>query len=128
MRDSNGDLFYLTLTIDEDYYRFCTERLAASGLAQFRVTKVKQVLYLDGENYQGYVTKPDRVFVSFAVEDRSGASREIRITHFLSESARTPAPRSSKLSDSAKAAQYAELVAEDLRRVADELVQRLKDA
>ncbi len=87
------------------------------------------MLYLDGDKYIGYITRPDRVYVSFAVEDREqGSTKEVRITYFLPESSRSPDARLPKLGHDANADRYAEYVAADLKSIAEELVRKLKDA
>ena len=117
------------ITIDEDYFRYCEARLAASGVTKFTVITIKQMLYLDGDKYLGYVTHPDRVYISFAIEDKTtGANREIRITYFLPKSpaARQGTTSSEKLGHDAKAAQFSQQVVGDLKCIADELVRKLK--
>lgn len=128
-RANNGEVFYLQITIDEDYFRYCTARLEANGLTKFRVIKINQMLYLDGDKYIGYITRPDRVYISFMVEDREqGGIKEVRITYLLPESSRSPVVKLPNLSHDANADQYAEYVVADLKNIAEELVHKLKDA
>src|ERR1035437_218257 len=65
----DGELFYLTITIDDDYCRYCTAHLESNGTTNFRVADVEDISYRNGDRKDGYITSPDRVYIRFEIED-----------------------------------------------------------
>lgn len=123
---AHGKQTYLIVTIDDDYCRFCESLLQAGGVEGLKVVTINQALYSEGQNYQGYVTHPDHLFVSFELENRHGFREQARVDYSLPEASRLPVVQAHDENKGDKVTQYAGCVAADLEAVAAEMVQQVK--
>jgi hypothetical protein len=126
----NGKLLCLGITIGDDYCQYCTTLLEANGITRFRVKQLGRLSYYEADKKNGYLTHPDRTDASFELEDTvRGETKFIRFVYTLPESSRWPdrAPDFKKLGHDEQMARCVETVTDDLRNIAQELVQKLKE-
>lgn len=126
----HGKLLCLGITIDADYCQYCTFLLNSNHISAFkRVLNLNNIFYSEGDKSGGYITRPDRVHVNFAVENAQGETKDIGFVYMLPESSRWPdrAPGFKQLGHDEQTERCVETVTDDLRKIAQELVQKLKE-
>jgi hypothetical protein len=127
---SGGELFYLTITIDDDYCQYCTLLLEANGITKYRVKQLGRLSYYEGDEHNGYLPHPDRAEASFELEDKvRGKIKHFGFFYTLPESSRALGrePDFKKLGHDEKIDRCCETVTDDLRNIAQELAQKLKE-
>jgi hypothetical protein len=126
----NGKLLCLGITIADDYSQYCTLLLEANGITKYKVKQLGRLSYYEGDKHGGYLTHPDRADVSFELEDTvRGKTKFIDFFYTLPESSRWPdrTPGFKQLGHYEQTERCVETVTDDLRSIARELVEKLKE-
>jgi hypothetical protein len=125
----NGKLFYIEIAFDRSYDRYCTEQLRTAGINDFEV-ELGAMNYLEKENRRGFQPNPDRINLNFTLHYKARPSqRWVHFTYMLPASSQAlgHAPGYSKLEQDKQVALCVDSVAADMKSIADQLVNRLKN-
>ncbi len=128
-KGDDGKLFYVEIYFHHAYDNYCTEQLKAAGINNFEV-ELGRMSYEQQENQPGFQPRPDRIDLSFMLHYKARPSqRSIHFVYML------PAPSQalgqttdfSKLGRDKQTDLCVESVTADMKSIADQLAQRLKN-
>ena len=125
----DGKLFYFEILLDRSYDRYCAEQLKAAGIQDFEV-EMGSMDYVQPENRLGFQPLPDRINPTFVLHYKARPSqRGISFTYMLPASSQALGHTAgfSKLGRDKQVALCVDSVTADMKSIADQLVQRLKN-
>jgi hypothetical protein len=127
-KGDDGKLFYVEIFFHHSFDSYCTERLKAAGIDDFEV-ELGRMSYQQQENRPGFQPYPDRIDLIFMLHYKARPSqRDIHFVYMLPASSQALGQTAgfSKLGQDKQTALCVESVTADMKRIADELAQRLK--
>jgi hypothetical protein len=121
-------MYCFSVLFDDSYNKYCNAQLEANGITSVIAT-VRQMRYVDEEYEPGYVPSPDRVNVTFLIENTTqGTNSMLQFDYMLPKSSQKLG-RTSGFRDFARREQMqicVESVTADMEGITQELVQKLK--
>ena len=121
-------MYCFSVLFDDSYNQYCNAQLQANGITSVTAT-VRQMRYVDEEYEPGYVPSPDRVNVTFLIENTAqGTNSMLQFDYMLPKSSQKLG-RTSGFPDFARKEQMqicVESVTADMEGIAQELVKQLK--
>lgn len=121
-------MYCFAILFDDAYNQYCNAQLEANGITSVTAT-VRQMRYVDEEYEPGYVPRPDRINVTFLIEDKvRGRNSLLRFDYMLPESSQDLGDTSGFRNFSRKEQMQicVESVTADMEGIAQELVKKLK--
>lgn len=128
-KGDDGKLFYFEIMFDRSYDRYCTAQLGSAGINDFDI-ELGSMGYVQQENRPGFQPHPDRINLSFVLHYKTHpAQRGVSFTYMLPASSQALGHTAgfSKLGRDKQVALCVESVTADMKSIADQLVQRLKN-
>ena len=125
----NGKLFYFEIMFDPSYSRYCTAQLEDAGINDFRI-EIGRMSYVQQKLKSGFQPHPDRIDLSFILRYKAQpALRPIGFSYMLPQSSQSLGHTAgfSKLDRNQQIALSAESVTSDMKSIAQQLVQRLRN-
>ncbi len=125
----DGKLFYFEIFFHHDYDNYCTEQLKAAGIDNFEI-ELGAMAYREQKNQPGFQPHPDHIDLNFTLHYKTPPSqRWIHFTYMLPASSRALGQTAgfSKLGRGKQTDLCVESVTEDMKSIADQLLQRLKN-
>jgi hypothetical protein len=129
IKADDGKLFYFEIYFHHDYDHYCTEQLKAAGINDFGV-ELGRMSYQQQENRPGFQPHPDRIDLIFILHYKARPSkRDIHFAYMLPASAQALGQTAgfSKLGRDKQIEICVKSVTADMKSIADQLVQRLKN-
>ena len=121
-------MYCFSVLFDDSYNKYCNAQLEANGITSVTAT-VRQMRYVDEEYEPGYVSSPDRVNVTFLIENTAQGTNSMLRFDYMLPKASQKLGRTSGFSDFARKEQMqicVESVTADMEGIAQELVKQLK--
>jgi hypothetical protein len=125
----DGKLFYFEIYFHHDYDNYCTEQLKAAGINDFEV-ELGRMSYEQQKNQPGFQPHPDRIDLIFILHYKARPSqRWVSFTYALPASSQALGQTAgfSKVGRDKQTDLCVESVTADMKSIADQLVQRLKN-
>jgi hypothetical protein len=121
-------MYCFSVLFDDSYNKYCNAQLEANGITSVTAT-VRQMRYVDEEFEPGYVPSPDRINVTFLIENTAqGTNSMLKFDYMLPKSSQKLG-RTSGFRDFARKEQMqicVESVTADMEGITQELVKKLK--
>lgn len=128
-KGDDGKLFYFEIMFDRSYDRYCTAQLGSAGINDFEI-ELGSMGYVQQENRPGFQPHPDRINLSFVLHYKAHpAQRGVSFTYMLPASSQALGHTAgfSKLGRDKQVALCVDSVTADMKSIAEQLVQRLKN-
>ena len=128
-KGDDGKLFYYEILLDHSYDRYCTAQLESAGINDFGI-ELWRMSYERQEIQPGFQPYPDRIDLSFILHYKAQpAQRSIRFAYMLPASSQALGHTAgfSNLGRDKQAALCVDSVTADMKSIADQLAQRLKN-
>jgi hypothetical protein len=128
-KGDDGELFYVEIFFHHSFDSYCTEQLKAAGINDFEI-ELGRMSYEQQENRVGFQPHPDRIDLSFILHYKARPSqRDIHFVYMLPASSQSLGQSAgfSKLGRDKQTELCVESVTADMKSIADQLVQRLKN-
>jgi len=128
-KGDDGKLFYTEILLDRSYNRYCTEQLKAAGINDFEV-ELGSMNYVLQDNRPGFQPHPDRINLIFTLHYKTPPSeRWVHFTYMLPAASQALGQTAgfSKLRQDKQDELCVASVTADMKSIADQLVQRLKN-
>lgn len=125
----DGKLFYFEIMFDRSYDTYCTAQFENAGINDFRI-ELGRMSYVQQKKEPGFQPHPDHIDLSFILHYKTQpAQRPIGFTYELPESSQTLGHTAgfSKLQRNQQIALTVESVTSDMKSIARQLVQRLRN-
>jgi hypothetical protein len=121
-------MYCFSILFDDSYNKYCNSQLEANGISAYAVT-LRRMRYVDEEYEPGYVPSPDRIDVTFLLEDQAqGTNALLQFDYMLPKSSQKLG-RTSGFSKFARKEQMqlcVESVTADMEGITQELVKKLE--
>jgi hypothetical protein len=121
-------MYCFSILFDDSYNQYCNAQLEANGITSVTAT-LRKMRYEDEEYEPGYVPRPDRVDVTFLIEDKAKGTNSLLQFDYLLPKTSLELGRTSGFSKFARSEQIqlcVESVTADMEAIAQELVKKLK--
>jgi hypothetical protein len=125
----DGKLFYFEIFFHHSFDSYCTEQLKAAGINDFEV-ELGRMSYEQQKNRPGFQPNPDRIDLIFMLHYKARPSqRDIHFVYMLPASSQALGQTAgfSKLGRDKQTDLCVASVTADMKSIADQLVQRLKN-
>jgi len=128
-KGDDGKLFYFEILRDQSYDHYCTAQLKAAGINDIEI-ELGSMDYVQQENRPGFQPHPDRINLNFELNYKARPSfRNVYFTYMLPASSQALGQTAgfSKLGRDKQTDLCIESVTADMKSIADQLAQRLKN-
>jgi hypothetical protein len=128
-KGDDGKLFYFEILLDRSFDRYCTAQLESAGINDFGI-ELGRMSYGRQETKSGFQPYPDRIDLGFILHYKAPpAQRSIHFSYMLPASSQAlgHAAGFGKLERDKQVELCVESVTADMKSIAQQLVQRLKN-